>query len=81
MLSQRCINRFKLLGVLAVVQTPVYLPARLPFYRCGSASPPVATRRRKTYVAHRRIKIERVYRPYLTALEAEVLVDTGSLPI
>jgi hypothetical protein len=33
----------------------------LAFSRCGS---------RKTHVAHRRIKIERVYRPYLTATEA-----------
>jgi hypothetical protein len=40
--------------------------------RCGGASPHAATRSRKTHVAHRRIKIERVYRPYLTALEAGV---------
>jgi hypothetical protein len=40
------------------------------FLRCGGASPPAATQSRKTHVAHRRLKIERVYRPYLTALEA-----------
>jgi hypothetical protein len=37
------------------------------FLRCGGASPPAPTRSMKTHVAHRRIKIERVYRPYLTA--------------
>jgi hypothetical protein len=42
----------------------------LAFLRCGGASPPAATRSRKTHVAHRIIKIERVYRPYLTATEA-----------
>jgi hypothetical protein len=42
----------------------------LAFLRCGGASPPAATRSRKTHVTHRRIKIERVYRPYLTATEA-----------
>jgi hypothetical protein len=31
----------------------------LAFLRCGGASPPAATRSRKTRVAHRRIKIER----------------------
>jgi hypothetical protein len=40
------------------------------FLRCGGASPPTATRSTTTHVAHRRIKIERVYRPYLTATEA-----------
>jgi hypothetical protein len=40
------------------------------FLRCGGASPPASTRSRTTHVAHRRIKFERVYRPYLTALEA-----------
>jgi hypothetical protein len=38
----------------------------LAFLRCRGASPPAATRNTKTRVAHRRIKIERVYRPYLT---------------
>jgi hypothetical protein len=37
----------------------------LAFLRCGGASPPASTRSTKTHVAHRRIKIERVYRPYL----------------
>jgi hypothetical protein len=40
------------------------------FLRCGGASPPASTRSRKTHVAHHRIKIERVHRPYLTASEA-----------
>jgi hypothetical protein len=44
----------------------------LAFLRCGGASPPAATQSTKTHIAHRRIKIERVYRPYLTALEAGV---------
>jgi hypothetical protein len=44
----------------------------LDFLRCEGASPPAPTRSRKTHVAHRRIKIERVYRPYLTATEAAV---------
>jgi hypothetical protein len=39
------------------------------FLICGGASPPAGTRSRKTHVAHRRIKIERVSRPYLTALK------------
>jgi hypothetical protein len=41
----------------------------LAFLRCGGAS-------RKTHVAHRRIKIERVHRRYLylTAWEAALLV-------
>jgi hypothetical protein len=38
--------------------------------RCGS---------RKTHVAHRRMKIERVYRPYLTATEAEVAPHNATL--
>jgi hypothetical protein len=38
--------------------------------RCGGASPPAATYSTENHVAHRRIKIERVYRPYLTATEA-----------
>jgi hypothetical protein len=42
------------------------------FLRYESASPPAPARSRKTHVAHRRIKIERVYRPYLTATEAAV---------
>jgi hypothetical protein len=42
----------------------------LSFLRCGGASQPAKTESRKTHVAHRRIKIERVYRPYLTATEA-----------
>jgi hypothetical protein len=42
----------------------------LSFLRSGGASLPAATRSRKTHVAHRKIKIERVYRPYLTATEA-----------
>jgi hypothetical protein len=41
------------------------------FLRYESASPPAATRSMKTHVAHRRIKIEPVYRPYLTAWEAD----------
>jgi hypothetical protein len=58
------------------------------FLRCGGASPPAATRSTKTHVAHRRIKIERVYRPYLTvrrlqparcpALEFAVIVVANS---
>jgi hypothetical protein len=44
----------------------------LAFLRCGGASPPAGTRSRKTHVTHRRIKIERVYCPYLTATEADV---------
>jgi hypothetical protein len=32
----------------------------LAFLRCGGASPPAATRSRKTHIAHRKIKIERV---------------------
>jgi hypothetical protein len=44
------------------------------FLRCESASRPAGTRSTKTHVAHRRIKIERVYRPYLTALEAELWI-------
>jgi hypothetical protein len=38
----------------------------LAFLRCGGASPPAATRSRKTI----NMKIGRVYRPYLTAWEA-----------
>jgi hypothetical protein len=54
------------------------------FLRCESASPPAGTRSRKTHVAHRRIKIERVYRNYLTAWEAiargvSVLRNVGSV--
>jgi hypothetical protein len=33
-------------------------------------SPACTTRSRKTHVTHRRVKIEHVYRPYLTAWEA-----------
>jgi hypothetical protein len=40
----------------------------LAFLRCGGANPPAATRSIKTPVTHHRIKIKRVYRPYLTAL-------------
>jgi hypothetical protein len=42
----------------------------LAFLRCGGASQTTTTRSTKTNVAHRRTKIERVYRPYLTATEA-----------
>jgi hypothetical protein len=35
--------------------------------RCGGASPPAPTRSAETRIGHRRIKIERVYRHYLTA--------------
>jgi hypothetical protein len=38
----------------------------LAFLRCDAAIPPVPTRSRKIRVAHHRIKIERVYRNYLT---------------
>jgi hypothetical protein len=59
---------------LTTAETTLYYPASiavsLAFLRCGGASPPAATRSTKTHVAHRRIKIERVYRPYLTAAEA-----------
>jgi hypothetical protein len=51
---------------------PASIAVGLAFLRCGGGSPPVATRSTKTPVAHRRIKIERVYRPYLTAWEAAV---------
>jgi hypothetical protein len=51
----------------------------LAFLRYGGASPPAQTRSSKTHVAHRRIKIERVYRPYLTATEADlVYIQTTS---
>jgi hypothetical protein len=40
------------------------------FLRCEGASLSAAFRSRKIHVAHRRIKIERVYRNYLTATEA-----------
>jgi hypothetical protein len=53
----------------------------LAFLRCGGASPPAATLSRKTHVAHRRIKIERVYRPYLTATEAAPGVLGSSLQL
>jgi hypothetical protein len=43
---------------------------RLAFLRCGGASPPAPTRSTKTHVVHPRVKIERVYRPFLTATEA-----------
>jgi hypothetical protein len=51
----------------SVLQEP---SLHLAFLRCEGASPPAATRSRKTHVAHRRIKIKCVYRPYLTATEA-----------
>jgi hypothetical protein len=51
------------------------------FLRCGGASLSTGILSTKTRVAYRRIKIERVYRPYLTATEAEnqdsVLVPTS----
>jgi hypothetical protein len=50
--------------------TAASIAGGLAFLRCGGAIPPAATRSRKTHVAHRRTKIERVYRPYLTATEA-----------
>jgi hypothetical protein len=63
-------------GVTTSTQTRTSLAASiaggLPFLRCGGASPPAATRLTKTHVAHRRMKIERVYRPYLTATETAV---------
>jgi hypothetical protein len=36
---------------------------------------------RKTHVAHRRMKTERVYRPYLTALEAEYSPAASRKPL
>jgi hypothetical protein len=47
------------------------------FLRCEGASPPAATRIRKTHTTHRRIKIEQVYRPYLTATEADNIFLLG----
>jgi hypothetical protein len=57
-------------GELSTEYQPPSSAVGLSFLRCGGASPPAATRSRKNHVAHRRIKIERVYRPYLTATEA-----------
>jgi hypothetical protein len=51
-------------------QRPASIAGGLAFLRCEGASPSAATRSTKTHVAHRRIKIERVYRPFLTATEA-----------
>jgi hypothetical protein len=45
-------------------------PVGLVFLRCEGASPPAAILSTKIHVAHHRIKIERVYCPYLTATEA-----------
>jgi hypothetical protein len=58
------------------VTTPASIAVGLAFLRCGIASPPAPTRSRKTRVAHRRIKIEQVYRPYLTAWETQSLLLT-----
>jgi hypothetical protein len=49
------------------MDNPAAVAGGLAFLRCEGASPPATTRSRKSRVAHRRIKIERVYRPYLTA--------------
>jgi hypothetical protein len=59
---------------------------RSSFLEMWGRSPPAATRSRETHVAHRRIKIERVYRPYLTAAEAECILPvpfthTGQLMV
>jgi hypothetical protein len=62
-------------GFSSVHTYPASIAVGLAFLRCESASPPAATRSRKTHVTHRRIKIERVYRPYLTAMEAGILAD------
>jgi hypothetical protein len=52
----------------------------LSFLRCEGASPPAGTRSTKAHVAHRRIKIERVYRRYLTATEAvHTYIHTNNL--
>jgi hypothetical protein len=51
----------RVLGELAAADISASDAVGLSFLRCGS---------RKTRVAHRRMKIERVYRPYLTATEA-----------
>jgi hypothetical protein len=68
----------KVLRFPAEIRQPTFSSAAFitvgsAFLRCGGASPPVTARSRKTHAAHRRIKIERVYRPYLTALEAAFL--------
>jgi hypothetical protein len=61
-------------GLVVAHEPPLTQPPSsavgLSFLRCGGASPPAATRIRKTHVTHLRTKIERVYRPYLTAAEA-----------
>jgi hypothetical protein len=42
------------------------------FLRCGGASPRATARSMKAHVAHRRIKIERVYRPLYLCTAAVV---------
>jgi hypothetical protein len=43
----------------------------LAFLKCETDNKLVPTLSRKTHATHHRIKIKRVYRPYLTATEAE----------
>jgi hypothetical protein len=60
----------------SIADGPASIAGGLAFLRCGGSSPPDVTRSTKTHVTHRRIKIERVYRPYLTA--AEPLAGDGA---
>jgi hypothetical protein len=64
------VNRRRPADVKHSPAPPASIAGGLSFLRCGGASPPATTRSRKTHVTHRRMKIERVYRPYLTATEA-----------
>jgi hypothetical protein len=86
-IAARCVKRNNSLYLHAIFgkradpgpgsyQIAASVAVSLAFLRCESASPPAATGSRKTHVAHRRIKIERVYRPYLTATEADKIAHS-----
>jgi hypothetical protein len=60
-------NRYAAMTTVRRISSDISSAVGPAFLRCESTSPPASTQSMKTHVAHRRIKIEHVYRPYLTA--------------